>query len=411
MRTIPVTLLLTLALAAPAEAAVRASGQLSGSGPSYRLVLTNTGDETINCMAYRTPSGESVLAVSGPGDPVTTGAGFTVGDQLGIAPGATAEWAIALDRSVPDLLGGTLDVSSVCILGSDTSSQVGGPEGADLTVDLYTSASYTPPDSFPEDARGKVTVVEYVQITNRGPRDSPGGTLTYTFPPRAERIRGDKPRNPGDPPVPLSVTISSGPTRVGAKREVAMLIYRVRPDSGEHLSSVVVNGINDPTTPDTDRASVTFDVPVATFLPPSFGNDRLRPGVDFRLFGTAAPPRGPGSSRALPPRLDPARAARLRRVEVAVLRLEPTGRERPLAPACQWLRGLRGGFRRIVPARGRCDRAVWLPAAGIAKWSVRLPNGLPAGRYVAYVRAVNGLGVSDGSFSGKKRNRVVLVVG
>jgi hypothetical protein len=412
VRIATVGLVAFLLAVSPAQATVRATGVLNEFGNRYTLTVINNGDEPIRCMRFTTPNGELVTAVDGPGTPASFGPGFSA-QMIEIPPGGTSAWAVTISPKPPKGQGGTLDVSSTCVFGSDVSSKVVA-SGADLFVSMTTRASYLVPtpesrELAPNQA-GKVRVEATATIVNRGPEESPGGTLTFTFPPRSTPLEVSF----GDdfPRAEPTVTLSFGPIAVSDFRSVRFT-YLVEPASGKHVSSIVVNGVNDPTTPETARSEVFTYYPVSTFPRPSGGLfEDLRKGRDFRVRGTASP--GSFSSRharaaATPPVFDAANARRVVRVEVAFLRLVP-GTTRALAPACQWLRRASGGFKRVAPDRGRCNVAVWLRAKGTGNWSLDLPNGLPAGRYVAITRAVNGLGISDTSFTARERNRLYLEV-
>jgi hypothetical protein len=167
-----------------------------------------------------------------------------------------------------------------------------------------------------------------------------------------------------------------------------------------------VNGIDDPTTPDTARSLIETLVPTSSFLGSSGdGLFLMRQGEDYRVTGSASDgsrsgPQ-PGTRAAAAKAFDPAAAAKLRRVEVAVLRE---------GSRCDWLRGPRGGFKTLKPDGGKCNQAVWLRATGLRRWRFDLPAGMPAGRYVMYTRAVNGAGISDTSFSVREKNKAFLVV-
>jgi hypothetical protein len=65
------------------------------------------------------------------------------------------------------------------------------------------------------------------------------------------------------------------------------------------------------------------------------------------------------------------------RVQVALARVQ--------AGRCRFL-GTRGRLGRA----GSCDRAVWRPARGAARWTFAARGRLPKGSYTAYVRAAGG---------------------
>jgi hypothetical protein len=110
--------------------------------------------------------------------------------------------------------------------------------------------------------------------------------------------------------------------------------------------------------------------------------DALAPSVSLRARGVTrsrgrlrvaggASDRGCAASGALR-----ARAGTLRRVSVSVARA--SGRR------CQFLRA-NGWF---TFARS-CRSAVWLPATGTARWSLRSRRGVPTGTYYVRARAVD----------------------
>jgi hypothetical protein len=77
---------------------------------------------------------------------------------------------------------------------------------------------------------------------------------------------------------------------------------------------------------------------------------------------------------------------------------------RRLGGGCRWLASRKGRF-----GKGRCNRPVWLRAAGTRRWSFALPGGLPRGRYVLYSRAtIAAGGFREASFSARDRNRIVF---
>ena len=111
-------------------------------------------------------------------------------------------------------------------------------------------------------------------------------------------------------------------------------------------------------------------------------------GRPRRLSGRARGGRGPVKSSRL----------RVTRVHVALRRL---------GGGCRWLTSAKGRLRR-GGGRG-CNRPVWLRAEGTRRWSLALPNGLPAGRYVLYSRAtIAAGGFREASFSARDRNRIVF---
>jgi hypothetical protein len=91
--------------------------------------------------------------------------------------------------------------------------------------------------------------------------------------------------------------------------------------------------------------------------------------------------------------------AAVTRVDVAVLRLGG----RP--GTCRWLRDKRAHFKTVKARGGRCDPSpVWLKAKATTHWSLGFRRSLPPGRYVAYSRARDALGIRQVGFSkGEKR--------
>lgn len=137
---------------------------------------------------------------------------------------------------------------------------------------------------------------------------------------------------------------------------------------------------------------------------------RVRGGTSARIAGTAAPviSFGPRSAPALPPigRVITRRFVRLARVEVAVRRL---GRARSSArrARCTWLAS-RSSARFVT--RSCAALPVWLRAAGTKTWVLRFRRHLPAGRYVAYARAVDKAGVATTRFTARARDLLRLTV-
>ena len=112
--------------------------------------------------------------------------------------------------------------------------------------------------------------------------------------------------------------------------------------------------------------------------------------------------------------------ARLKKVQVAILRLgggKPLDGGLPEEPTkksggCKWLAN-RGG-RKLVGRRrsehGACDSPVWIGAKGTTHWRLALRHPLPSGRYVVYSRAVGSNGVAESEFTAKDGNRKAIFV-
>ena len=100
---------------------------------------------------------------------------------------------------------------------------------------------------------------------------------------------------------------------------------------------------------------------------------------------------------------------RVAKVEVALRRVQPGRRGRR---RCSWVRNRRSAFtRQVAPRRARCLRLRrFIRARGTDRWRVRLPRGLPAGRYVVLSRATDNHGLRERGFSRRDRNRVVFTV-
>jgi hypothetical protein len=92
-----------------------------------------------------------------------------------------------------------------------------------------------------------------------------------------------------------------------------------------------------------------------------------------------------------------ARAAandRITRVDVAVRRLGGK------PGSCSWLRDRNAHFKTIRARHGRCDPSpVWQKAKGTSQWSLRFRRRLPPGRYVAFSRARDAVGLLQVGFS------------
>jgi uncharacterized delta-60 repeat protein len=76
---------------------------------------------------------------------------------------------------------------------------------------------------------------------------------------------------------------------------------------------------------------------------------------------------------------------------------------------CFALKGPKLRFKKVKPKGNQCPQR-WLKVKGKAKWSLELKGELPAGRYVVFARATDGLGVAETAFSRKLRNRYAFRV-
>jgi hypothetical protein len=113
--------------------------------------------------------------------------------------------------------------------------------------------------------------------------------------------------------------------------------------------------------------------------------------IKFGLFGAV--------SASFDPRLQ-----RVAKVEIAILQGRST------RGSCRWLRNPRARFVRLRATRGRCVTPVWLRATGTTRWTFRLTQGLPAGRYVVMSRATSRAGISEDRFSAADKNRRTFTV-
>jgi uncharacterized repeat protein (TIGR01451 family) len=131
-----------------------------------------------------------------------------------------------------------------------------------------------------------------------------------------------------------------------------------------------------------------------------------------KASGTTRPPREPDAQVMSAGARAGASATRVKRVQVAILRL---GGGRPFTqlPArrtkrrgkCKWLKNRRGKFKGRRARNKVCDSPIWLKARGTRRWRLRLRRRLPPGRYVLYSRAVSSNGAAEGNFTAKDKNR------
>jgi hypothetical protein len=95
-------------------------------------------------------------------------------------------------------------------------------------------------------------------------------------------------------------------------------------------------------------------------------------------------------------------------VEIGVLS-QPSKLEVLAKPKCEWLTK-QGKFKSVKPDDGACDEPIWIKAKlgkykqGKTPWSYDFKHELPPGKYIAYARATNQAGVTEGSFDKKIGN-------
>lgn len=158
-----------------------------------------------------------------------------------------------------------------------------------------------------------------------------------------------------------------------------------------------------------------------------------------RYLGDIAPagPAGPAANRAPHARMTKVpkkiKAHRLRaflgtasdpdgdalgKVQIALLKIVPGGAKasaaaKKRAPRCLALKNAKAKFKPVKPkgpkGEKRCQPR-WLNVKGKAKWSFKLKQDLPPGRYVVYARAVDVQGLAESSFSRKLGNRYAFGV-
>ncbi len=121
--------LVVVPLAVSAPAVANATGVISGSGTSYVLKVTNTGDQPIRCMRFTPGSGVTLTGFTAP-------AGWQGGNNAqfffavanpSLAPGASASFAFTTAAAYPANAGGELRVSPDCV--TDVSIRATGPGG------------------------------------------------------------------------------------------------------------------------------------------------------------------------------------------------------------------------------------------------------------------------------------------
>lgn len=111
--------------------------------------------------------------------------------------------------------------------------------------------------------------------------------------------------------------------------------------------------------------------------------------------GTAADPDGDGVVK----------------VQIAVFSRVKSGvaKASRAVPRCLVMRSKRPRFKLVKPKQGKCPQR-WLKVKGKTKWRFKLTGDLPAGKYVVFARATDGLGAAETAFSRKLRNRYAFRV-
>ena len=107
---------LVVPLAFGATKALNATGVIAGSGTSYTLTVTNTGDQPIRCMRLFPAAGVQATAGAPPPDWQSgTSAGF-IGffNPNGLAPGASVAFSFTTAAAYPPSAGGDLHISTDC---------------------------------------------------------------------------------------------------------------------------------------------------------------------------------------------------------------------------------------------------------------------------------------------------------
>lgn len=133
-----VSLLVCLMLAAVlrrVQAVVSAKAQITGSGTSYRLAVTNDGDRPLLCFGLLL-SGVQPTSATGPAG-VLTRVGTFQGRGLVhmqgnaaapvVPPGGTVTVDFGTNIAIPTNAGGEIRYSDTCLAGSDQIGQASGP--------------------------------------------------------------------------------------------------------------------------------------------------------------------------------------------------------------------------------------------------------------------------------------------
>ena len=93
-----------------------------------------------------------------------------------------------------------------------------------------------------------------------------------------------------------------------------------------------------------------------------------------------------------------ARTLRVRRVQISIRRL---GAE------CRWLSSGDGDLRTVdEDVAGKCADPVWVTVKGTERWSLRLKERLPKGRYELRTRAVLANGLAEARFTRGDKNLI-----
>jgi uncharacterized repeat protein (TIGR01451 family) len=135
----------------------------------------------------------------------------------------------------------------------------------------------------------------------------------------------------------------------------------------------------------------------------------------IELRATIVDPRATGVAQAGPDggvSASGQAAAGTREVDVGLLRLGSGLPDARVARArtCAWLSGRHGRLRkRPADADGRCTLGVWQKASGTTRWRFRAA-GLPRGRYLMLVRAVDRNGVAEALFTRRRGNALPVRV-
>jgi murein DD-endopeptidase MepM/ murein hydrolase activator NlpD len=112
--------------ASPASAAISARGTLSGSGTSYSLEVSNTGDITLERMTFTAAGGVTITGSGGPGVPTgSSSTGFSRG-RISIEPGTAGVFTFTTSAAYPVNGGGALGVATNS--GRFVTASVSGPE-------------------------------------------------------------------------------------------------------------------------------------------------------------------------------------------------------------------------------------------------------------------------------------------
>jgi hypothetical protein len=109
-----VMLLVFPAVSLSGSAELAATGVLKGSGTSYTLKLTNTGDQPILCMAFDAVTPVTILSATSPGLDVKVFNSNAFRSNLTLGPGENATFSFSTGQVYPEGLGGDLYISGDC---------------------------------------------------------------------------------------------------------------------------------------------------------------------------------------------------------------------------------------------------------------------------------------------------------